>query len=90
MCRSKWKIPFVDLSLIKKISNSTNTNTKVKVWARNSVIPSLLLKKIVLVHDGKDFKKIFITRDKIGFKFGYFVSTRRKVIKIKKNKLNKK
>jgi ribosomal protein S19 len=37
------------------------------------------------VHNGKEFKKIFITREKIGFKFGEFSFTKKYTKKIKKS-----
>jgi len=75
MSRSKWKLPYVVLPLIKSILISKK---KVKVWSRNSVIPSALINKQVLVHNGKAFKSVFITREKVGFKFGEFSFTRTK------------
>eukprot|EP01038_Epipyxis_sp_PR26KG_P013677 gene13677-18353_t len=48
-----------------------------KVWTRRSVIPSSLVGKSVSVHYGNGFKKITITREKVGFKFGSFSYTRR-------------
>jgi ribosomal protein S19 len=71
MSRSNWKGPFLDKFLLKKslINNQ-------KVWSRRSVIPYFLIGKNVLVHNGKTFKKILITREKIGFKFGEFCLTR--------------
>ena len=37
-----------------------------------------LIDKTVFVHTGQVFKKILITREKVGFKFGEFVFTRTK------------
>jgi ribosomal protein S19 len=54
-----------------------------KIWSRSSVIPETLLGEITLVHNGKEFKRITITRDKIGFKFGEFSFTRKVVSKVK-------
>ena len=57
------------------------------VWrALKSKGYSNLIGKTVLVHNGKEFKKLLITREKIGFKFGEFVFTRSKMIKPKKSK----
>jgi len=55
------------------------------------MIPALLIGETVLVHNGKDFKKVTITREKIGFKFGDFSLTRRYTLKSKTpNLINKK
>jgi len=57
-----------------------------KIWARSSMIPFCLINKTVLIHNGKDFRKLYITREKVGFKFGEFSFTRkRNVVKIAKN-----
>lgn len=81
MSRSIWKGPFLDKFLVfqKKQKNLT------KIWSRRSVISSQMLGKTVLVHNGKDFKRILITREKLGFKYGEFAFTR-KTKKIVKNK----
>ena len=54
MSRSKWKSPFLDNFILdgnfEKIS---------KIWSRRSVIPSYLIGKMVLIHNGKIFKKLF-------------------------------
>lgn len=70
MSRSQWKGPVLNKSLIKK-------KIKNKIWSRNCTIPFFLLGFSVFVHSGKDFRKIFITREKVGYKFGEFVLTRK-------------
>ncbi len=55
-----------------------------KVWSRTSVIPSFLLGATVWVHNGKEFKKVLITEDKIGYKFGEFSTTRKRSVYKKK------
>jgi len=85
MSRSKWKNAFIDnLFTYTKIKNSTK---KHKIWSRSSVITSQLIGKAVEVYNGKEFKTLFISREKIGFKFGQFISTRLKR-KVKKKKPN--
>lgn len=92
MSRSKWKQPFLKVSLIKDIFFK---KTK-KIFSKASTIPSLLLYQTVQVYNGKSFKNITITREKIGFKFGEFVNTRKSKKanildkKIKKTKKSKK
>jgi small subunit ribosomal protein S19 len=77
MSRSKWKGPFLQNFLLKN-------NKKNYIWSRNSVITTKFLNKNVFIHNGKEFKKIFITREKIGFKFGQFSFTKKYIKKIKK------
>jgi small subunit ribosomal protein S19 len=68
MSRAIWKGAFVNPTFFKK---STSL-----IWSRSSAIPASLLGHTVSVHNGKEFKLILITREKIGFKFGAFVLTR--------------
>jgi len=69
--RSKWKGFFIkDFLLAQK-------KDFLKFKCRNSVITSNLIGKTILVHNGKEFKKIYISREKIGFKFGEFALTRK-------------
>jgi ribosomal protein S19 len=71
MSRSKWKAPYINLTAVKEAF------FKKKIIAlRSSTIPFILLNKTVEVYNGKIFKKVTITRNKIGFKFGEFVPTR--------------
>jgi len=69
MSRSKWKGNFIDQSVLKV---SDNSKKQIKIWSRRSVIPSFLIGSTVLIYNGKEFKKVAITREKIGFKFGEF------------------
>ena len=77
MTRSKWKGPYIEANIFKK-----NIKNK-KVWTRSSTIPGSLMGETVLVHNGREFKRIIITRDKVGFKFGEFSFTRKFVPKPK-------
>ena len=86
MGRSSWKGPFVDSSIFKM---SEGKQGGLKIWSRNSVIPEFLLGKNVLVHNGKDFKSVVVTREKIGFKFGEFSFTRKYNAKQKSTKAKK-
>lgn len=61
----------MDYSILKLIKRK-----KIMIWSRRSTIPYFLLNRTVLVHNGKLFKKVFINREKIGFKFGEFAPTR--------------
>ena len=81
MSRSVWKGLFLKKFLLKKIPR--------KIWSRNCSVPFYYVGQKVLVYNGKEFKKIFITREKVGYKFGEFAFTRKftkKMSKIKKQK----
>ncbi len=81
MSRSKWKGNFIDQAVLKIKDNSKK---QLKLWSRRSVIPSFLIGSTVLIYNGKEFKKVAITREKVGFKFGEFCTTRRYKSKSKK------
>jgi len=85
MTRSNWKGPFVD----SYISSKTRKNIS-KIFSRSSVIPASLVGSLVSVYNGKEFKNIRITREKVGFKFGEFSFTRKYTNKYKNLKTLKK
>jgi hypothetical protein len=60
-----------------------------KVWSRRSAITSVLIGKTVLIHNGKEFKKLLVKREHLGFKFGEFSLTKKFTKKNgdKKNKI---
>ena len=74
MSRSIWKGPYVASHILK---NSESGIKSFQIWSRNSVISEFLIGNTVLVHNGKEFKNVTITREKVGFKFGEFSLTRR-------------
>lgn len=87
MTRSNWKGNFISNSLIhKKLKGQKAIN----IWSRNSAIPEFLQGKFVFVHNGQIFKKIFISRSRIGFKFGEFSLTKKFTKKQQKEKGKKK
>ena len=81
MSRSKWKGPFLKPNLINK-------NLILSNIPRNSIIPASYLNKFINIYTGKEFKKVFISKEKIGLKFGTFAYTRK--IKLKTKALHKK
>jgi small subunit ribosomal protein S19 len=89
MSRSKWKGLFIEKSIIQL---NKKKKRKLKTYSRSSCIPSFLINKFILIYDGKEFRKCYINREKIGFKFGEFSYSRKKnevkknSRKIKKNK----
>ena len=83
MTRSNWKGYHIDKYLLSK---KFKQNKKKQILSRNSTIPESLINQYVTIHNGKDFLKTFITREKIGFKFGDFAFTRKFTKKTKKIK----
>tara|TARA_Y100001968_G_scaffold191346_1_gene175330 strand:+ start:120 stop:386 length:267 start_codon:yes stop_codon:yes gene_type:complete len=88
MGRSLWKGPFISSAILRR--SRTESKNNFKIWSRNSVIPEFLLGQTVLVHNGKEFKKIVVTREKLGFKLGEFSFTRKYNVKQKLVKKKKK
>lgn len=82
MSRSQWKGPFMDKCLFKK-----EFSAKKKLFSRRSQIPSFLVGETILVHTGRSFKRLYITREKVGYKFGDFCFTRQYNSLKLKNKL---
>lgn len=76
MSRSKWKGNFINALLLKKAKLPT------VITQRNATIPSQYMNKFVSIHTGKEFKKIYISKEKIGLKFGAFAYTRKGKTKI--------
>ena len=85
MSRSKWKGPFVKTKLFSNVSNKKTKNT-IKTISRNSEITPGFIGLVFEVHNGKNFSKVEITEDMIGFKLGEFSPTRRKFSFKKKKK----
>lgn len=73
MTRSVWKGKFIYNFLLNK---KFLKRRKKIIWTRNSAIPATLIGKPVFIHNGLKFFKSYITREKVGFKFGQFSYTR--------------
>jgi ribosomal protein S19 len=81
MTRSLWKGNFIDSFLLWN-----NNKKKAMIWSRRSTITANLIGQTVFVHNGKEFKRLYITRAKVGFKFGQFIFTRKYTQKYKQGK----
>ena len=88
MSRSKWKGLFLEKSIIQL---NKKKKKKLKTYSRSSCIPSFLINKFILIYDGKEFRKCYINREKVGYKFGEFSYSRKKnEVKKKFKKIQKK
>lgn len=88
MKRSMWKGYYIAPSITKNII--LQKKEKKEIWSRKSTIPEYFVGKYVFIHNGKKFNKIYVTRERVGYKFGEFVQTRKFTKKLKKNTINKK
>ena len=78
MSRSLKKGPYVDLKLLKKISNiKPEDNVVVKTWARASQISPEMIGHTFGVHNGRDFIEIKVIEDMVGHRLGEFSPTRK-------------
>lgn len=88
MSRSKWKGPYIHFKFLKKKILRKNLVT---IWSRDSTILSCFINYKFLIYCGNIVKNLVITREKVGYKFGEFCSTRAKYFHKNKLKiLNKK
>ena len=77
MGRSLKKGPYVDLKLLKKVlAARQGEGEPIKTWARACTIIPEFVTRTFLVHNGKDFKKVYVTENMVGHKLGEFSPTR--------------
>lgn len=78
MSRSLKKGPYVDEKLYMKVEAmaATRTKTPIKTYARACTIVPEFVGFTFLVHNGRQFKEVFITEDMVGHKLGEFSATR--------------
>jgi len=91
MSRSKWKNPFVDRSVKKKVkrikemqSSSNSKKYRIRTMSRGSSILSDFVDLSFLVHDGRGYRPVTVTEDMVGHKFGEFAYTRQRYFYKKK------
>ena len=85
MSRSSWKGYYINSAFFKR-----KLKKKKLIWSKNTTITGDLKGQTVFVYNGKEFKKLFITGAKIGFKFGQFIFTRTYTQKYNLNNKKKK
>ena len=78
MGRSVKKGPYVDASVQKKVEQAEASGKKdpIKTWARACTITPDFVSHTFLVHNGKQFLRVFVTEDMVGHKLGEFAMTR--------------
>ena len=77
MPRSVKKGPFVDASVLKKISvQSVDDRRPIKTWSRRSTIIPEMIGYTFSVHNGRRFLPIYISENMVGHKLGEFAPTR--------------
>ena len=77
MSRSSKKQPYVDPKLLKKVMlQGRGAEQPIKTWSRDCTIVPEFVMKTFMVHNGKDFKKVYVTENMVGHKLGEFSMTR--------------
>lgn len=78
MSRSIKKGPYIDESLLKKVSriNAGGEKRAIKTWARSSTIVPEMVGHTIAVHDGRKHVPVYITTEMVGLKLGEFAPTR--------------
>jgi len=75
MSRSLKKGPHVDPRLLAKIEKQ-GTREPIKTWSRDCTIVPEFINATFLVHNGRQFMKLYVTEDMVGHKLGEFAPTR--------------
>jgi small subunit ribosomal protein S19 len=76
MGRSLKKGPYVDLRLLAKVEKSGPNRDPIKTWSRDCTIVPEFVGSTFLVHNGKQFLKVYVTEEMVGHKLGEFSPTR--------------
>ena len=78
MGRSLKKGPYVDQRLLAKVDRQQRTGSRepLKTWARDCTIVPDFIGFTFLIHNGRQFTKLFVTEDMVGHKLGEFAPTR--------------
>jgi small subunit ribosomal protein S19 len=78
MARSLKKGPYVDVKLMKKVSDKKPASAGViKTWARNSQIAPEFVGFTFGVHNGKSHVDVLVTEDMVGHRLGEFSPTKK-------------
>ena len=78
MGRSLKKGPYTEETLLKKTRRmKKGTKEPIKTWSRRSMIIPDFVGLTFAVHNGKDFKLVFVTEEMVGHKLGEFAPTRK-------------
>ncbi len=78
MSRSRKKGPYFSERLLAKVeSNQRKGNREpIRTWARDCTIVPDFVGQTFLIHNGRQFMKLYVTEDMVGHKLGEFAPTR--------------
>jgi small subunit ribosomal protein S19 len=78
MSRSLKKGPYVFERLLTKVERNERSKNRepIKTWARDCTIVPEFVGQTFLVHNGRNFVKVYVTEDMVAHKLGEFAPTR--------------
>ena len=76
MSRSLKKGPYVDTRLLARVERQGKNREPIKTWSRDCTIVPEFVGATILVHNGKQHTRVFVTEDMVGHKLGEFAPTR--------------
>jgi len=78
MPRALRKGPFVDLHLMRKVSEAAAKKDRrpIRTWSRRSMIVPDMVGLTISVHNGRQHVPVFVSEDMVGHKLGEFAPTR--------------
>jgi small subunit ribosomal protein S19 len=78
MSRSLKKGPYVDPRLLARIERMDERGRRdpVKTWSRDCTVVPDFIGHTFLIHNGRQFTRLFVTEDMVGHKLGEFAPTR--------------
>jgi len=78
MGRSTKKGPYIDEKLLKKVmmQKASGNRDGIKTWVRACQIPPEFVGHTFMVHNGKNFIKVQVSENMVGYRLGEFAATR--------------
>jgi len=78
MSRSVKKGPYVDEKLIKRVMRQKDSgeHDPLRTWRRACTIVPEFVGHTFLIHNGKNFIKLYVTEEMVGHRLGEFAPTR--------------
>ena len=78
MSRSLKKGPYVDQRLLDKVERQQDSGHKepLKTWSRDCTIVPDFVGFTFMIHNGRQFMKLYVTEEMVGHKLGEFAPTR--------------
>src|SRR5271169_2603018 len=78
MSRSSKKGPYFEPRLLAKVEKQQHSGSRepLKTWSRDCTIVPEFVGATFLVHNGRQFTRLYVTEDMVGHKLGEFAPTR--------------